>query len=93
MERVDLIDKTLKEKLGAVHVGIIDDSHLHRGHKAAGGGGHFTLTVVSSKFEDVNLIDRVRMVYTALDDLIKTGVIHALQIKTYTSEQWTQVRQ
>ena len=88
MERVDLIDKMLKEKLKATHVGIIDDSHRHRGHKG-GGGGHFSLTVVSSKFENVNLIDRVRMVYTALDELIKTGVIHALQIKTYAPGQWS----
>ena len=33
MERVNLIEKILKEKLGALHVGIIDDSHRHKGHK------------------------------------------------------------
>ena len=87
MKRVDLIDKILKEKIGALHVGIIDDSHRHKGHKN-GGGGHFSLTVVSPQFENINLIDRVRMVYTALDEQINGGVIHALQIKTYTPEQW-----
>lgn len=92
MERVDLIDKILKEKLGALHVEIIDDSHRHKGHKN-GGGGHFSLTVVSSQFENVNLIDRVRMVYAALDEQISVEpkVIHALQIKTYTPEQWDKV--
>lgn len=89
MERVELIDKILKEKLGALYVGIIDDSHRHKGHKN-GGGGHFSLTVVSPQFENVNLIDRVRMVYTALDEQIncEPKLIHALQIKTYTPEQW-----
>ncbi len=92
MNRVELIDKTLREKLGAEHVGIIDDSHKHKGHKS-GGGGHYSLIVVSPQFENVNLIDRVRMVYTALDKQIngEPKEIHALQIKTYTPEQWSKV--
>lgn len=92
MNRVELIDKIMREKLGAQHVGIIDDSHKHKGHKS-GGGGHFSLVVVSPQFEDVNLIDRVRMVYTALDEQInkEPKEIHALQIKTYTPEQWSKM--
>lgn len=94
METVQHIDKVLKEKLDALHVGIIDDSDLHRGHKAAGGGGHYSVTVVSPRFEDVELIDRVRMVYGALDQEINgtPKLIHALQIKTYTPEQWQQAQ-
>jgi len=91
METVALIDKVLKEKLGALHVEIIDDSHRHRGHKAAGGGGHYSVKVVSSKFEGINLVDRNRMVYSALDDQINGSpkLIHALQIKTYTPDKWS----
>ena len=87
---VAVIDQILKEKLEALHVGIIDDSHKHRGHKAAGGGGHYSVTVVSSKFENVNLVDQRRLVYSALDDQIngEPKMIHALQIKTLTPEQW-----
>ena len=87
---VQLIDQVLKEKLEASHVDIIDDSHKHRGHKAAGGGGHYSVIVVSSKFENVNLIDQRRLVYSALDDQINGSpkVIHALQIKTPTPDQW-----
>jgi BolA protein len=89
-EAVQLIDQVLKEKLEATRVEIIDDSHLHRGHKAAGGGGHYSVIVVSSKFENVNLIDQRRLVYSALDDQINGSpkVIHALQIKTLTPAQW-----
>jgi BolA protein len=91
-EAVKLIDQILKEKLKASHVDIIDDSHKHRGHKAAGGGGHYSVIVVSSKFENVNLIDQRRLVYSALDDQINSSpkVIHALQIKTLTPEQWAE---
>ncbi|GJL78341.1 MAG: BolA family transcriptional regulator [Nitrospinaceae bacterium] len=90
MQDTEIIDKILKEKLEAQHVAIIDESHLHRGHKAAGGGGHYHVTVVSSQFENVNLIDQRRLVYSALDEQI-TGtpkLIHALQIKTLTPKEW-----
>ncbi len=88
----EIIDTLLKEKLNAQHVAIIDESHKHRGHKAAGGGGHYHVTVVSSQFENVNLVDQRRLVYSALDDQI-TGspkLIHALQIKTLTPSQWAE---
>ena len=49
METVEIIDSTLKQKLAAEHVAIIDESHKHRGHKAAGGGGHYQVVVVSPK--------------------------------------------
>lgn len=86
----EIIDTLLKEKIGAQHVAIIDESYLHRGHKAAGGGGHYHVTVVSSQFENVNAIDQRRLVYSALDDQINGSpkLIHAIQIKTLTPEQW-----
>ncbi len=90
METVDLIEQLMKEKLGANHVRIIDESHLHRGHKVAGGGGHYNLTVVSKQFENQSPLDTRRMVYQALDEQINGApkLIHALQIKTLTPEQW-----
>jgi BolA protein len=90
METVEIIDNTLRKKLAAEHVGMIDESHKHRGHKAAGGGGHYQVVVVSPQFDTANLIDRVRMVYSALDEQIngQPKLIHALQIKTFTPEQW-----
>ena len=91
MTDIEIIYKILKEKITAVHVEIIDDSHLHRGHKAAGGGGHYSVKVVSQQFENVDLINRMRMVYSALDEQIngQPKLIHALQIKTYTPSQWS----
>lgn len=90
MEAVEIIDRILKDKLKAQHVAIVDESHLHRGHKAAGGGGHYHVTVVSTQFENVNLIDQRRLVYSALDDQISgtPKLIHALQIKTLTPGEW-----
>lgn len=93
METVELIEKLMKEKLAATHIQIIDESHLHRGHKAAGGGGHYHLTVVSQQFENQSPLDTRRMVYNALDEQINGSpkLIHALQIKTLTPEQWEKI--
>jgi len=93
-EAAQTIDQILKEKLEATHVEIIDESHLHRGHKAAGGGGHYTVIVVSKKFEEVNLLDQRRLVYSALDEQINgtPKMIHALQIKSFTPQDWEKNR-
>jgi BolA protein len=92
METPKIIERNLKEKLSADHIEIIDESHLHRGHKAAGGGGHYSIVVVSPQFENVNVMDRVRLVHKALDHEM-TGtpkLIHALQVKTFDSAQWNE---
>jgi len=47
---------------------------------------------VSKEFENVDLINCMRMVYSALDDQIngQPKLIHALQIKAYTPSQWNE---
>jgi BolA family transcriptional regulator, general stress-responsive regulator len=90
MDTVEIIKQNLKDKISAEHVEIIDESHLHRGHKAAGGGGHYSIKVVSPQFENLNVMDRVRLVHKALDEEM-TGspkLIHALQVKTFDSSEW-----
>ncbi len=90
MDTTEIIDKNLKEQLDAQHVDIIDESHLHRGHKAAGGGGHYSVKVVSKQFENKNVMERVRLVHKALDTEM-TGtpkLIHALQVKTFAPDEW-----
>ena len=91
MDTVEIIDKNLREKLEANHVEIIDESHLHRAHKAAGGGGHYSVRVVSPRFENLNVMERIRLVHKALD-IEMTGtpkLIHALQVKTFTPGEAT----
>ena len=89
METTEIINKNLREKLDAEHVEIIDESHLHRGHKAAGGGGHYSVKIISQKFENLNVMDRIRLVHKALEGEM-TGtpkLIHALQVKTFTPKE------
>jgi BolA protein len=59
---------------------IEDESHLHAGHAgAADGHSHFRITIVAEAFRGVSPVARHRLVYTAVDDLLKTE-IHALAI-------------
>lgn len=46
---------------------------------------HFSIRVVSDVFKGKNLLDRHRMIYQALDQPMKDGRIHALEIKALTN--------
>ena len=64
---------------------IVDDSAKHAGHAGNRGGGHFTVTVVSSQFSGKSPIMRHRIIYQALQDLIPSR-IHALSITAHAPE-------
>ncbi len=86
MDRIQAIRERLETALEPDSIDITDESHLHVGHPgAAGGGGHFSVRIVSSKFSEQNLLARHRMVYDALADLMQTE-IHALSIKADTPD-------
>ena len=81
-DRVRRIEALLRANLAATDVQVIDESHKHRGHAgAAGGGGHFRVTVVSPRFADLSPVQSQRLVYQALGDMM-TQEIHALTITT-----------
>ncbi len=66
---------------------IIDESHLHAGHAGAkGGGGHFRLNIVAACFAGKRTMERHRMVYDAVGDLM-AGAIHALSITARTPDE------
>jgi stress-induced morphogen len=48
-----------------------------------GGGDHFQVLVVSDRFEGLRLVQRHRLVYDALGDLMRAR-IHALTLSTLT---------
>jgi len=88
MDRHRRIESRLRETLDAVHLDLIDESHLHAGHAgAAGGGGHFRATIVSERFEGLSRVARQRLVYQALAREM-AGEIHALAMRTFTPSEW-----
>lgn len=78
MQLTDLIKERLSI-LQPISLSIKDDSAMHAGHAGNTGGGHFTLSIVSSQFSQKSQIIRHRLIYQVLDDLIPLQ-IHALSI-------------
>ena len=78
MNLIEIINTRLAS-LEPIILDIQDDSALHAGHAGNTGGGHFSLTIVSSQFSQKSPIMRHRLVYQALADLIPQR-IHAISI-------------
>ncbi len=86
-DRQALIRTELEKRFQPTELLIKDQSHLHAGHEGARDGkGHFDVTIVSQAFDGVNRVQRHRMVYAALGNLIETD-IHALRIKALTPSE------
>jgi BolA protein len=81
----------IRERLAALEpevVEIYDESGEHIGHAGAqSGGGHYQLTIVSRQFQGKSRVARHRMVYAALDGLMRSR-IHALAITAWTAEEF-----
>jgi len=78
--RADRIRALLQAALSPSKLEVADDSHLHVGHAgAASGGGHFSVKIVSERFEGLRLVMRHRLVYDAVQGMMHTD-IHALAI-------------
>ncbi|MBL8956747.1 MAG: BolA/IbaG family iron-sulfur metabolism protein [Myxococcaceae bacterium] len=56
-----------------------------------GTGDHFEARVVAEAFAGKTLVEQHQQVYAPLQDLLKTGELHALALKTYSPEQWAQL--
>ncbi|SRR6266404_6803085 len=86
--RTTRLHERLRDGLAAEHVEVHDESARHVGHPgAAGGAGHYDVTVVSARFRDRDPVARHRLVYAAVGDLFPDEV-HALAIAAYTPEEW-----
>lgn len=85
-ERIEMIRQRLERQLSPQQLQIDDDSHLHAGHSSAGGAGHFRVHIVSDAFAGRSLIQRHRLVYDAVADLMQSE-IHALSINAKTPDE------
>jgi len=54
-------------------------------------GAHFEGTIVSSLFEGLNRVKQHQLVFNSLGDKMKSD-IHALSMKTYTPNEWDQLK-
>lgn len=80
--------RRLHAALSPTHLDLVDDSEQHRGHGGynPAGESHFSLTIESAAFAGKSRVERQRMVYAALSDLMDARV-HALSIKATAPEE------
>ena len=74
--------RRLNSSLAPSNIDLVDDSEQHRGHGGynPAGESHFTLTIESAAFAGKSRVERQRMIYAALGDLMRDRV-HALSIR------------
>jgi len=78
----------LRERLARLdpeRLDIRDDGAAHAGHAGARDGGHFSVLIVSPRFSGLSILQRHRLVYDAVGDMMK-GDIHALSINAQAPE-------
>jgi len=66
---IDLVRKTIPD----AEVNVLDKTGM---------SDHFIIHVVSEKFEDLNIMDRHRLVQDSIAAAMQDGRVHAAEIKT-----------
>jgi BolA protein len=74
--------RRLNSALSPTKIQLTDDSEQHRGHGGynPAGESHFSLRIESAAFASKSRVERQRMIYGALGDLMRERV-HALSIR------------
>ena len=86
------VDATIREKLvralQPTRLDVVNESHLHAGHRGSPGTGesHFRVLIVSPLFAGKSRLQRHRLVNEALAAELK-GQIHALALEAYAPEE------
>ena len=70
------------ERLESLLRGAFPDAEELRVEDRTGGGDHFQVTVASTRFDGLSLVEQHRLVYDALAAPLADGTIHELRIKT-----------
>lgn len=67
---------------------LVDESEQHRGHGGynPGGESHFSLAIKSAAFAGKSRLERQRMIYAAIGDLMQSRV-HALSIRAAAADE------
>ena len=84
LERKKEITRRLREAFDPETLGVEDESYMHEGHEGAKDGrGHFRVLIITEAFEGKTMIERHRMIYRELDEMMRLD-IHALAIDAWS---------
>ena len=83
-DRIAMIRRRIESAIRPSVLDVEDESHLHHGHAGARDGrGHFRVRIVAEHFNGLRPLQRHRIVYAAVGELMNTD-IHALAITALT---------
>ena len=83
MIEAEALEERIRQGLGEVSHIVVND--------LTGTKDHWEAVVVSDAFSGKSRIQQHQMVYAALGELM-AGPIHALALKTYTPESWSEAK-
>lgn len=87
IDRTERIQALLVAAFSPTEILVKDQSHLHEGHAGARDGkGHFEVQIVADAFAGKSRIQRHRLVFEALNDLMQTD-IHALSVHAHAPDE------
>ncbi len=90
--RLGRIQTRLESKFSPARVSVRDDSASHAGHPGAqSGAGHFAVRIESQAFSGRSALQRHRMVYEALAEMMPSD-IHALIIEAISPDDKEKLR-
>ncbi len=73
-----VIQKKIQDVLPDANITINSDDNIH-----------FNAVIISDSFFNATPMQRQRMVYSAINEDIKNGTIHAISLKTFTQAEWS----
>jgi len=79
-ETAKRLEEILKREFAPSEFELEDQSYMHAGHKAAGGGGHFFVVMKSKRFNGLSPLARQRLVLDSVRSMMDRE-IHALSMK------------
>ena len=62
----------------------LNDCEIH----VQGEGANYDITAIGAVFEGLRAVKKQQLVYAALSENIADGSIHAVNIRTFTPEEW-----
>jgi acid stress-induced BolA-like protein IbaG/YrbA len=74
------IKHLLEQGISTAHLSVVGD------------GRHFEAVVVSDEFDGKSRVQRHQRVFQALGEGMRDEMIHALSMKTYTPQEWANLK-
>lgn len=88
---IDKMKQRIYQAFNVTYLEIVNESHLHAGHKGSNGGGHFHVLIVCDQFEGQSRVERHKSVMTLFKEDIPYP-IHALSLKLMATEEYEKVK-